>query len=243
MPEKLEKKQVLVICRSAAGQMYLGVLLNRIWYTPVLTKTAEEGVKLARTNQFTLIAFDGDLPETELRSALSLLRVHESVKDIPLAVFLSSNSPVSTEEFIGAGCSAVLTKPLDLALVFGVLGRLSGQPRSTHRVTAKIRVEIAEGTPERFLSGVDISEGGIYLRTTEPLQTGSVIHLRFTLPRDAERIETGAKVVRHIPLSSQLETQPGMGLQFIDPTPAITQKLRNFVQWEMIGDLEWEATF
>jgi hypothetical protein len=33
-----------------------------------------------------------------------------------------------------------------------------------------------------------------------------------------------------------------MGLRFINLPDEVLLQLRNFVQWEMIGDLEWEAT-
>ncbi len=235
-----DKKQVLVICQSAASQMYLGVVLNRIWYAPVLAKTAMEGVDIARKNPFSLIAFDADLPEQELRSSLALLRSDEAVKKLPLAVFRASGGSISQEALIAQGCSAVLTKPLDLALVYGVLSRLSGQPRTFPRAAAKFRVEIEEGTPEPVLTCVNISEGGLYLRTHAPLKEHTVLHLKFTLPLGAEVIETAGEVVRTAQLEARMHAEPGMGIQFIDLPEATRGQIRNYVQWELIGDLDWE---
>ena len=84
-----EKKQVLIICQSAAGQVYLGVLLNRIWFSPVLARTPSEGIRLAQKNAFTLILFDGDVAETELKTAISLLRSDPALKGQPLVVFMT----------------------------------------------------------------------------------------------------------------------------------------------------------
>lgn len=238
-----DKHHVLVICRTSAGQMYLGVLLNRIWYAPVLARSADEGIRLARDARFSLVIFDADLPEAEVRSTLTILRSDPNIKDLPLAVFITPESPVTAESLMAAGCSAVVTKPLDLALVYGVLGRLSGQPRCTPRAAVKFRVAIEEKNPEEALTCVNISEGGLYLRTAAPLAEGTVLHLAFTLPRDAEEIRLAAEVVRTLPLGPQLETDPGMGLRFLDLSDEMQSRLRNFVQWEMIGDLEWEANF
>jgi uncharacterized protein (TIGR02266 family) len=235
------KKQVLIICKTSAGQMYLGVLLNRIWYSPVLAKTPEEGLRLAQGTPFTLILFDGDFAAAELRPAITLLRTDPSVKDIPLVVFLSNEDPAVTEALLGLGCSAILTKPLDLAMVYGILARLSGQPRTTPRIPVKFRVEIAEGTPEKELTCINLSEGGLYLRTAVPLTGGTVLHIKFTLPHDNLPIEVGAEVVRTLSLGAQLEAEPGMGLQFLDMPEETVVRIRNFVQWEMVGDLEWEA--
>lgn len=236
-----DKKQVLVICRSAAGQMYLGVLLNRIWYSPVLVKTAEEGIRLSHSNSFTLIILDGDLPESELHSAIALVKAEPAIKDIPLVAFITTEGSIGNESLIAEGCSAVLTKPLDLALVYGILGRLSGQPRNTPRIPVKMRVEIEEGTPEKALSCVNLSEGGLYLRTHQPLPENTLLHLIFTLPRDTQELKLAAEVVRTAPLGIQIETEPGMGLRFVDMSEETRRHLRNFVQWEMMGDLEWEA--
>ncbi len=236
-----EKKKVLIICHTAAGQMYLGVLLNRIWYSPVLARTPEEGIRLAQKNRFSLILFDGDVSEHELRPAIALLRSEPLLGDLPLVVFTTGGDKAMNESLLAQGCSAVLTKPLDLAIVYGVLARLSGQPRTTPRIPVKIRVEIEEGVPEKFLTCVNLSEGGIYLRTAELVPEGSILHVKFKLPHDTETITLEAQVVRTLPLGTQFDVEPGMGLQFTDIPEETQLRIRNFVQWEMMGDLEWKS--
>lgn len=237
-----EKKPVLIICHTTAGQMYIGVFLNRIWYAPALARTPEEGILLAQQTPFSLIIFDGDMPEDKLRSDISLLRTNHLLRDQPLLVFLSSSNSSLSESLLAQGCSAVLTKPLDLSLIYGLLARLSGQPRSTPRISVKIRVEIEEGTPEKVLTCINLSEGGLFLRTLEPLREGSFLHIKFRLPLDSETINLAAEVVRTLPLNTQLEVEPGMGLRFIDISRNTLQRIRNYVQWEMTGDLEWQPT-
>jgi uncharacterized protein (TIGR02266 family) len=237
------KKQVLIICRSAAGQMYLGVLMNRIWFSPVLAATPDEGLRLARKDAFSIVLFDGDVQETELYAAITLLRSDSALKELPLIVFLTDDHSGMNQKLLARGCAAVLTKPLDLAIMYGVLARLSGQPRTTTRITVKMRVhvEIAEGTPEKVLASVNMSEGGIYLRTFQPLPEGTLVHIKFTLPLDTETMELPAKVVRTLPLGTQFECEPGMGLHFLDVPENTLLKIRNFIQWEVTGDLEWNS--
>jgi uncharacterized protein (TIGR02266 family) len=235
-----DKLSVLIICRSAAGQMYLGVLLNRIWFSPVLARTVEEGIRLAQTMPFCVVLLDGDMAELELQTALTILKADPVLKNLPTVIFLTDDNPTITQSLLDQGCAAVLIKPLDLTMLYRMLHSLSGQPRYTPRVRVKIRVKIQEGTPEKFLSSVDISEGGIYLRTIAPLPEGAVIHVKFTLPHDTEAIELAAKVVRTLPLAVQLQADPGMGLSFIDTPEDTRVRIRNFVQWELTGDLDWK---
>lgn len=235
-----EKKPVLIICRTAAGQMYLGVLLNRIWYSPVLAKTAEEGIRLAQATPFAMVLFDGDLSQHDLQPSIALLRTDPSVKDLPLVLFMTSENRAANEALLSQGCSAILTKPLDLSIVYGVLGQLSGQRRHTPRIPVKFLVEIEEGIPEKTLMCINLSEGGLYLRSYQVLPENTMIHVKFTLPRDTTSIALAAQVVRAIPLSAQIEADPGIGLRFIDIPEDTTLRIRNFVQWEMMGDLDWK---
>jgi len=67
------------------------------------------------------------------------------------------------------------------------------------------------------------------------------LHVKFTLPLDTEPIAQTAKVVRTFSLGTQLNAEPGMGLQFVDISQDTLLRMRNFVQWEMTGDLEWKS--
>jgi len=235
-----DKKQVLIICHTAAGQMYLGVLMNRIRFTPVLAATPDEGIRLALRGSFSLILIDGDAVEPDIFTAVTMLRTDPALKELPLVVFITDDDTGKNQTLLDRGCAAVLTKPLDLAIMYGVLARLSGQPRTTPRITVKMRVhvEIAEGKPEKVLASVNMSEGGLYLRTLQPLPEGALIHIKFTLPHDTETIELSAEVVRALPLGAQFDCEPGMGLRFIDVPENTLLKIRNFIQWEVTGDLE-----
>ncbi len=223
--------------------MYLGVLMNRIWFSPVLASTPDEGIRLALKGSFSLILFDGDVGDTGLNTAVTLLRTDPILKELPLVVFITDDNTGMNQTLLDRGCAAVLTKPLDLAIMYGVLARLSGQPRTTPRITVKMRVhvEIAEGTPENVLASVNLSESGLYLRTLQPLPGGTLLHIKFTLPHDTETIELSAEVVRALPLGTQFDCEPGMGLRFIDIPENALLKIRNFIQWEVTGDLEWKS--
>ncbi len=234
------QKRVLIISRSAAGKLYLGVLLKRIWYAPLLVSSAEEGARQAKDFPVDLVLLDGDLDETALISAVTLLRNDRSVNTLPLVVCTTRQAVLSEEALIARGASAVLIKPLDLAIVYGVLGRLTGEPRQTPRATVRLRVEIEEGTPEKELTCINLSEGGMYLRTLSPLPHGTVLHVRFRLPRDTEGLRIEAEVVRAAQLAVQIEAEPGMGVRFVNIPEEVALRIRNFIQWELIGDLEWE---
>lgn len=237
-----EKKQVLTICRSAAGLMYLGVLLNRMWYKPVLVKSVEEALGHVRTTAFSAMVLDGDLSGEERDKSITALKADPAVRNVPLIALTSEQGPRVSESLISRGCSAVLTKPLDISFFYGIMARLSGQPRQAHRTPVRMLVEIEEPVPEKTLASINISEGGLYLRTYAPLPERTLLHLKFTLPRDTDEITAICEVVRTVPLGADFDTEPGMGLRFVDLSEKALQQVRNFVQWETAGDLAWEST-
>ncbi|MEK6743454.1 MAG: PilZ domain-containing protein [Nitrospirota bacterium] len=237
-----EKKKVLVICRSSVGQMYLGVVLNRIWYAPVLAKTVGEGILLAQKEEFSLVLFDADLPDDERIAAATAMRADPSLAELPRVALMTTNNYTLPESLLPEGWAAVVSKPIvDIAQLYDVLRQLSEEPRKTPRVPVRMRVEIQERVPQQYLSAVNISEGGMYLRTHEPLSENTVLHLLFTLPLDPDIIQVAGTVVRAARLGAILETEPGMGLRFVDIPEDTKNRIRNFVQWSLIGDLEWDT--
>lgn len=237
-----EKKKVLVICRSSVGQMYLGVVLNRIWYTPVLAKTVGDGIQLARENEFSLVLFDADLPDEDRIAAATAMRADPSLAEIPRVALMTTDSYTLPESLLPEGWAAIVSKPItEIEHLYDVLRRLSAEPRKTPRVPVRMRVEIEEQDPQRYLTAVNISEGGIYLRTHAPLPIHTLLHLTFNLPLDADTIRVAGEVVRTSLLGTHLETEPGMGLHFVDLAEDAKNRIKSFVQWSLIGDLEWES--
>ena len=114
-------------------------------------------------------------------------------------------------------------------------------------------LRIAETLPVRFrfsdrldslwheAQTVNISEGGMYLRTSNPLPEKKAIRLRFTLPLDTEEIEVTADVIRTEQLESQSETEPGMAVRFTDISEEDRNRIRNYIECELTEDLKWDS--
>ncbi|HAK59795.1 MAG TPA: hypothetical protein DCO77_05355 [Nitrospiraceae bacterium] len=236
-----EKNPVLVISGTAAGQVYLSSVLTRIWYTPLLAKTAGQGINLAHKKSPALIIYDvDDLPHSELCSICSVLKNEPSVKGLPLIACARHDRPGEQEALLALGFSAVITKPVDLAHAYETLCRLSEQPRHTPRIPVRMEIVIEEDVPEKVLTCTNLSEGGMYLTTDRPLPENTALHLKFTLPLGTERLEAAAQVVRTVPGGARIMPEPGMGLRFVDIPYEVHQQIRLYVHWKMMGDLKWE---
>jgi uncharacterized protein (TIGR02266 family) len=90
-----------------------------------------------------------------------------------------------------------------------------GANRRKHlRTQLSILVQFRFNTFEDFLADYssNLSPGGIFIRTDEPREEGSVIYLQFSLKDGSRLIEGMGKVVRVHPPGHR---DPGMGVEFV----------------------------
>ncbi len=77
----------------------------------------------------------------------------------------------------------------------------------------------------------DISGGGLFIQTTNPLPIGSTLLIQMAFPNVPRLIEAIGKVVRIIDLVPSSGVPPGMGIQFVDLKPS---------DQAFIGQLLWQ---
>jgi type IV pilus assembly protein PilZ len=102
---------------------------------------------------------------------------------------------------------------------------MSDQPegkdrRRYQRVPLSLLIQYRFDTLEDFLSeySVDISMGGMFIRTDELREEGSLVYLQFYLRDGAKLIEGLGRVVRVNQPSHEPESgaDPGMGIEFVN---------------------------
>ncbi len=92
--------------------------------------------------------------------------------------------------------------------------------RKHPRVPLQLLVQYRFDTFEDFLAeySVDLSSGGMFVRTTTPREEGSFIYLQFALRDGLRLIEGLGKVVRVNPPGDP-DRVPGMGIEFVNLDP------------------------
>ena len=95
------------------------------------------------------------------------------------------------------------------------MGAKTRERRQHTRVPAKILIKY--GNAEQFFTDYiqNISRGGIFVPTYNPLPRGTHLHISFSLPYWDRLIETEGIVVHSIHTNPQIGTLPsGMGVKF-----------------------------
>ncbi len=90
-----------------------------------------------------------------------------------------------------------------------------GDRRQEDRIPCRIGAVMSDGTGERMhLSVTDLSEGGAFVPTKDPMRPGSRVELSFEHPTTGEKIEVVARVARRVLARPGRNEKSGNGLYF-----------------------------
>ena len=95
-----------------------------------------------------------------------------------------------------------------------------------------VELEVHYRSAQEFLTAytVNISGGGIFIKTREPLPLNQVVHLRFTLPGIARVFNLHGLVVWTNPQPSRSSFPSGMGIKFMNLDPEGKKLIAGFVK-------------
>lgn len=100
--------------------------------------------------------------------------------------------------------------------------------RKEERIKKTIRSEVRSDEALTYSSTVDVSNGGIFISTPEPLKNGSKIELTITIPGDGEVNLNG--LVKWIREDESGDMRAGMGIEFQDMDASTKQKLGKLIK-------------
>jgi uncharacterized protein (TIGR02266 family) len=112
------------------------------------------------------------------------------------------------------------------------------EKHSSKRLKAEMRVYYG-ATPKTLLSGfsVDLSTGGLYLKTTFPFEVDEELILKFSfLGQEEKAVSYRARVawVNHQNNPHKPESPPGVGVQFVDLSPENLTSILSFIEMEAV---------
>jgi len=99
-------------------------------------------------------------------------------------------------------------------------------------VRAVVRLEVKNRNLKRVPLYVtaNLSVGGMFLITKNPLPEQTRLRLRFCLPKDKNPVNALARVLWVREAVSAPHLPPGMGVQFLECSPEDRQRIRAFVE-------------
>jgi uncharacterized protein (TIGR02266 family) len=101
--------------------------------------------------------------------------------------------------------------------------------RAYPRAEARIEVEFKKDIDFASSYMINISKGGLFLKTDDAYPLNTIVFLRFTMPGDTEPVETEGKVVWSNTSRIKEVFPRGMGIKFLKLKPNDAEKIKKFV--------------
>ena len=108
--------------------------------------------------------------------------------------------------------------------------RRRGSERREHR-RVMVSMEVDYRCDDNFLFAyiTDLSAMGIFIQTENPHPPGTMLNLRFR-PSGHPQIDVEGRVIWINPPRKHDSINPGMGVQFVDLTPALREQIQELVR-------------
>ena len=163
------------------------------------------------------------------------IKADQDLAQTAVVLMVDAGRPELAEQARDAGCDDVLFKPIKHDEFLATVRRFVPLDiREGKRMRAQLRVAYGP-EPQKPLTeySVDLSTGGLYLQTDNPLDVNENLTLRFTLPDMHKMVTCKARVAwvntKHNPRKPDFPA--GMGIQFVDMSLEDVKSIRRFLEY------------
>lgn len=198
--------------------------------------SAEDGptvLQLAQKFRPQLIFMDMDLAGKSGVECCWQLRSTEHARAVPI-VLITTGHTWDAEACLAAGCSEILSKPLNQSLFVSLGHKLLGSiERRESRLScrATVHCHVKEGS---FYGSIeDIGAHGMFIGSAQTFNVGERVRLRFVLPwPEAEPLATVSTVawVNRGRYRQRSFLPEGFGVVFNDPPPHLVEHIECFIE-------------
>ncbi len=199
----------------------------------ITVRTAASNEDILRhhmTKNAHLIVTRPGLPGMACKTLFNIIRRSENMRKVSL-LLLCDNTPLHQELARRCCANAVVTRPVDTGLLSARVGQLLDvPPRRSYRVVLNIAVEGMHNNLPVMCSSVNVSSGGMLIRSREKLSQGDRIECSFYLP-DGSRVSAQGEIVRAVRQDSPSDASH-YGIRFMAFSPGSEAAITAFIDRE-----------
>ncbi len=210
------KKSILVLDDSPFILAVLGDMLKKLNYNVTTVDNMKEACQKVESTRYDMIITDLNMPDMDGFEFTRKVKSYSHYKFVPIVMLSSEVNDKNIAKAKEIGVSTFLSKPLKESQLKTLL-QITLNKRRSPRMTVKL--EVFYGKNE-MLPGqtVNISAGGVFLESDNPLPIGEKLKLKLRLPGNDHPILCQGLVAWVNILTSPINIAmpPGMGVEFID---------------------------
>ena len=232
------KQTIILADDSKIFQMYFSTLLGRMNFEVMPVSTGEDALHLARITSPNLLALDVRMAGLSGIETLKQARDDKQLANIPV-VMISGNSSYA-EECFASGCTDFLTKPVNLDHLHIALQKCQQKRegmRKHLRAPFNRTIKYIYNGKQFDSHAINLSEGGLFLRTAKPLPLGSRLDVDIPLGKKESMLLCGEVIYTMDRSRGELTLPPGMAIRFDACEAGISQRLSQEVKDLLAGDI------
>ena len=229
-------KQILLVDDSHFFIQAIKEFLTRSGNHILTASCGKEALHILETKSPDVILIDYYLDDISGDELCRKIKADPAAKDIPIIMLTSAGNAEDIEKSKSAGCDDYITKPVDKMALLTKVKRYLDIPMREHK-RAPICVPALYYHDDRRHSGMIfcISEGGMFIKGENLLESGSIIQVSFSIPQIAEDIEVKAEVAWNTTERGRLPAGigPGFGVRFLSIDEKGIEAIKTYVS---LGD-------
>jgi CheY-like chemotaxis protein/Tfp pilus assembly protein PilZ len=235
------RKTIVLADDSKTFLMYMGLLLKRLGFDLLTSRNGQEALRLIKSNPVDLVMLNVYMPTLDGIATLRLIKSDNGIADLPVIMVSADTSPETIKACQDLGCIDFLPKPIKVDQLHEAIQKsffLQGGHYRKHIRASCIRKITVEFRGDRLQYYTEtFSEGGVYVRTENPLPVGSDVAMTLVLD-DGERRRYKGKVIYVKKEVGDFSTlSPGMAIQFTELSTHDNLKLKSFMKGLIAGDI------
>jgi len=200
----------------------------------VLTASSgKEALVLVESEQPDLVYMDLFMPEMNGDECCRRIKESDFGRDIPVVMVTSAGNAEDIARCEAAGCDEIVTKPINRGHFMSIARKyLEVHERKDPRYA--IHVKVRFGDQDDLLTDytVNLSSGGLFLTSPQPLPRHTLLDIEFSLPETGETINCKARIawVNDTSNPTKPDLPAGMGLQFVDIAESEIRIIQSYIE-------------
>lgn len=235
------KPTVLVADDSEAFAMYFSLVLSRLGFNTVPTRDGSEALTLLKVIKPDIVIIDAAIREKDGIKASSLVSAIEHISNVPVIITHKETDREAFEECAKHDHFGCLLKPVDILKFNGLIQECVTFSRNTKRrflrTTFSQKVSIRHAKEARKYYAVSLSEGGIFVRSIEPLPVGSKVEVSIKLKGPKPISLKGQVIYQKDVYTDVFKSLAGMGIEFKGVVKKHAKMLRDYILDLLVGDI------
>lgn len=202
----------------------------------VTAENGAEALELIRKDPPHLVFMDMHMPVMDGLTCCSTLKTDPFLSEIPVIMLTTAGKEADRERAFAAGCNDYLTKPIDRRDFLEMARKYTkAVDRREPRIPCHFPVITVRAGKTGSGHAHDLSEGGLFLASHEPMQKDAALKVAFYLPaRVPYLVEVSGRVAWVNEEGKRLRAAlpAGAGVQFLDLDEKGTAQLKAFLDAE-----------